>query len=209
MRDIPIFTTEKGIASLVLSQIPYTYKAYIRIQDTMDGVEFLKECVSFCVSAGAESVYATGHSLCENYPVYTSVLEMRADLSAIAEMDAALFPVTDQTAEYWREIYNKKVCSVPAGSWMTMQDAKKMTDGYFIHRNGELLGIGKASADKIHWVASCADGAGKDVLCALCHALTGDTVTLEVASANTKAIRLYEKLGFIPTKEILKWYQVK
>ncbi len=209
MRDIPIFTTEKGVASLVFRQIPYTKKAYIRIQDTAMGEDFLKECISFCSTAGAESVYATGHPVCENYPEHTAVVEMRADLSSIAETDATLFPVTNQTAERWREIYNKKVFSVPAGSWMTVQQAKNMSDGYFIHRNGELLGIGKASDDRIHWVASCTAGAGKDVVCALCHALTGDTVTIEVASANTKAIRLYEKLGFIRTKELLKWYQVK
>lgn len=209
MRDIPVFTTENGVASLVFSQIPYSKKAYIRIQDTVMGEEFLNECISFCLSAGAESVYATGHPVCENYPEYTAVFEMRAERSSIMDSDAAVFPVTEQTSEQWREIYNKKVCCVPAGSWMTLQQAKKMTDGYFVHRNGQLLGIGKASDDKIHWVASCESGAGKDVVCALCHTLTGDTVTLEVASANKKAIRLYEKLGFIPTKEILKWYQVK
>lgn len=209
MRDIPIFTTEKGVASLVLSQIPYTRKAYIHIQSTENGAEFLQECISFCVSAGAEAVYAAGHPICENYPVYTSVMEMRAHISSVPDTDAALFPVTEQTLEKWRQIYNEKVKNVPAGSWMSIHQAKKMTDGYFVHRDGTLLGIGKISCDRIDWIASCKPGAGKDVVCALCHALTGDAVTLEVASANKKAVDLYEKLGFIPTKELLKWYQVK
>ena len=209
MRDIPVFTTENGAASLVFSQIPYTQKAYIRIQDTSLGEEFIKECVSFCMAAGAKSVYATGHSVCEIYPEHTAVIEMRADRCAVLASDASLFPVTEKTAERWREIYNKKVCNVPAGSWMTAQQAGNMQDCYFIHRNGELLGTGKASGDRIHWVASCKPGAGKDVVQALCHTLTGNSVTLEVASANTKAIRLYENLGFIRTKELLRWYQVK
>ncbi len=210
MRDIPMFTTELGVASLVLSQIPYTQKAYIRIQDSCNGEEFLQECICFCTAAGAEHIYATGHNACECCPEHTKILEMRADIAAIGDTDAALFPVTEQTVEQWREIYNKKVRNVPNGAWMTVENAKELLkDGYFVHRDGKLLGIGKASADKIHWVASCCPGAGEEVVRGLCHALSGDTVTLEVASANKKAISLYERLGFICTKELSKWYQVK
>lgn len=210
MRDIPMFTTEHGVASLVLSQIPYTQKAYIRIQDSCDGNELLQECISFCVAAGAEHIFAAGHRVCEEYPQHTAILEMRADISSLGDTDAALFPVTEETMEQWREIYNKKICNVPNGSWMTIGQAQELLkDGYFIHRDGKVLGIGKASGDKIHWVASCCPGAGAEVVRALCHALTAETITLEVASANEKAIRLYEKLGFIITKELSKWYQVK
>ena len=31
---------------------------------------------------------------------------------------------------------------------------------------------------------------------------------LEVASTNARAIHLYEKLGFLPTREIKRWYRV-
>ena len=210
MRDIPMFTTEYGVASLVLSQIPYTQKAYIRIQDSLDGEEFLNECVSMCTAAGAEHIYATGHSACECYPEHTAILEMRADIAVLGQTDVNLFPVTERTIEQWREFYNKKAYNVPNAAWMTVQDAKELLkDGYFVHRDGKLLGIGKASNDRIFWVASCYPGAGEDVVRGLCHALTGDTVTLEVASANEKAIRLYDRLGFIFTKELSKWYQVK
>ena len=33
-------------------------------------------------------------------------------------------------------------------------------------------------------------------------------VELEVVSTNQRAIRLYEKMGFIKTKEISRWYRV-
>ena len=210
LRDIPMFTTELGVASLVLSQIPYTKKAYIRIQDASDSNEFLQECISFCVAAGAEHIFAAGHLACEKYPEHTAILEMRAEISSIGDTDAALFPVTEETMEQWREIYNKKACNVPNGSWMTTGQAQELLkDGYFIHRDGKLLGIGKASGDKIQWVAACYPGAGAEVVRALCHALTAQTITLEVASANEKAIQLYEKLGFVASKELSKWYQVK
>ena len=78
----------------------------------------------------------------------------------------------------------------------------------FVHRNGELLGIGRACGEVIDWVASVKPGAGRDVVCALAHALTGDVVTLTVASENHKAVRLYEGLGFLKTKEISRWYEI-
>ena len=54
MRNIPVFTTEFGVGSLILREIPYRQEAYIRIQDTGQPEIFLKECVDFCKTAGAE-----------------------------------------------------------------------------------------------------------------------------------------------------------
>ena len=34
-------------------------------------------------------------------------------------------------------------------------------------------------------------------------------MTLEVSSTNEKAIRLYEKLGFVKTREIRRWFRVR
>ena len=53
MKDIPVFTTENGAASLILGEIPYRGQAYIRIQDSLEPESLLKECVSFCRMCGA------------------------------------------------------------------------------------------------------------------------------------------------------------
>lgn len=210
MRDIPIFATDFGVASLTINQIPYTKKAYIRIHDSKYADEFISECVSFCVAAGAENIYATGHSACEKYREYTTILQMQADISVIGDTDAALFPVTEKTVEQWREIYNKKVLNVPNGSWMnSLQAQELLQSGYFVHRDHVLIGIGKVSDNHIHWVASCVKGVGEDVVRALCHAIIGETVTLEVASSNKKAMQLYHRLGFITVNELSKWYLIK
>ena len=82
-------------------------------------------------------------------------------------------------------------------------------EGIFVHRNGELLGIGRASGEKIDLVIAAKRGAGFDVMCALRHALSADTAVLEVASVNEKAIRLYSRMGFVPSKELSRWYQVR
>lgn len=211
MRDIPMFTTEFGVASLVLKEIPYQETAYIIIRDSLEPEKLLEECRGFCRACGAERIYATGHPVLESRPLLTAIWEMRRDTAGIPDTDAALWPVQAQTLDDWRDIYNQKVKSVPNGAWMTEADGQAMLqkgDGYFVHRGGDLLGIGRASVEVIDWVASVKPGAGRDVVCALAHALTGDVATLTVASENQKAVSLYESIGFLKTKEISRWYEV-
>ena len=52
-------------------------------------------------------------------------------------------------------------------------------------------------------------GAGEDIVRALSHAITGETVVLEVASVTHKAIELYSRLGFVATAELSRWYKIK
>lgn len=209
MKDFPVFTTEYGVASLILREIPYQGIAYIFIRDSLEPEKLLEECVSFCRLCGAETILAKGHDFLEQYPLYTVLWEMRCDISLLPETEACLLPVQEKTLEEFRRIYNSKISQVPCGAWMTEKDGKEMLEkgtGYFIHRGGELLGIGMADGGEVPWVASVKPGRGRDVVCALAHAMTEDTISLTVASANEKAVRLYESLGFVKTKEISRVY---
>ena len=211
MRDIPMFTTEYGVASLVLREIPYRQEAYIRIQDTAFPQEFLAECVSFCRMAGAEKVIATGHNYIAQYPLHTAVWCMTRPKEGLPETDALTMPVTEQTLGQWQNIYNTAMADVPNASYMASADSRRMLergDGYFVHRDGQLLGIGIASGNTIHAIVAVMPGSGKDVLLALTHALSEDQITLEVASANIPAVKLYERLGFIKTAELSCWYLI-
>lgn len=212
MRDFPVFTTEYGVASLVLKEIPYQGCAYITVRDSLEPEKLIEECAAFCRACGAEEIYATGHACLEDKPFYTAMWEMRCAWEALPDTDAALWPVQQDTLERWRRIYNEKVRSVPNGAWMTDRDAQEMLqkgDGYFVHRGETLLGIGRASGEVIDWVASLRHGAGRDVVAALNHAVMADAVSLTVASENRKAVRLYESLGFLKTKELSRWYRLK
>lgn len=211
MRDFPLFTTENGVGSLVLKEIPYSGKAYVTIHDSSFPTEFLAECLDFCCIAGASTVYACGHPCLQEYPLHTSVIRMAAPMECFPDTDAALFPVTEKTLDRWRELYNERMKDVDNASYMSQRAAEEMLqrgDGYFIHRDGGLLGIGIASGDRIDCVAAVKPGSGREVVLALTHALMCDRAILEVASTNYRAIRLYEILGFIKTEEISKWYKI-
>lgn len=211
MRNIPVFTTENGVGALVLQEIPYTGNAYVRIHDSAAPQAFLHECVDFCTMAGAKRIYATGHTVLENYPLHTVILQFSCLRESLPETDACVFPVTEGTLSSWRDIYNKKMTGVPNAAWMTDAGAQEMLrkgQGYFVHRGGQLLGIGMVTDGMLAAVASCSPGGGSQVVCALAHALCGDTVLLEAASENQKAMALYGRLGFTAVKEISRWHQL-
>lgn len=210
MRDIPMFTTEYGVAALGLSQVRQG-KAYIKLHCVLDGLLLLEECVSFCTAAGAEKIYATGDPFLETFPLYSTILEMRRPIEGIGQTQAMLFPVQEHTFEKWRTIYNEKMKTIPNAATFTAFDRQKVLSmgAYFVHKEGMLVGIGIAQGDRIEALASLSPGAGTDVVIALSNALSGDTVILEVAEQNEKAMRLYSKMGFVPTKELSRWYVVK
>ena len=211
MRDIPMFTTENGIASLVLKEVPYKGVAYITIQDSLQPADLLKECIDFCKMAGAAKIYATGDPVLTQYPIYTTVVKMQQLRSNLPEGDACLFPVTEETAEQWRSIYNEKMRPVPDAATITRGDMKgHITDGscYFVHKDGMLLGIGMVKEEKIEAIAASRPGAGETVLLTLCNSIFTEKVVVEVASNNQPAVKLYERLGFQKTAEISCWYAV-
>ena len=70
MRDFPMFTTEYGVASLVLREVPYRQEAYVIIQSALQPEELLRECISFCRMVGAEKVFARGHEIIEQFPLH-------------------------------------------------------------------------------------------------------------------------------------------
>lgn len=211
MRNIPVFTSEYGVASLILESIPTRQEAFVHIRSTLEPEKLLEECKGFCIACGAEYIYATGDAVLEQYPAYMTVVQMNGSREAIGETDAALFPVQEKTARQWQQIYNEKMADVPKAAHMTdfaMERLLREGNAYFVHRGGTLLGIGAASGERIDAVAAAAPGSGAEVVRALCHALTGDSVSVEVSSANERAVRLYKKLGFIPVREISKWYKI-
>lgn len=213
MRDFPIFDTEYGIASLFLKEIPYKNEAYIRIREVWgDGfAELLKECVSFCRMAGAEKIYAADHESLEVYPLFASVLQMRGTAIVDPEKLKNLFPVTEATVQKWRQIHNERLQRVDCAATLTSREEKEILSSggaYFVHDNGRLLGIGWVEGCELKSVAAVEAGAGEMVMHTLMSLIEGQQMVLEVASTNTRAIQLYQRLGFLVTGEKTRWYSI-
>ena len=211
MRDIPMFTSEYGVASLFLKEIPYRGRAHIKIQSSLDPEKLLEECIGFCRACGAEWIDAAGHEYLENYPLITSLCLMTRPMEGLPTLDASLFPMTQATMQQWLDIYNERMADIPNAAFMDSKDGKELLQkgsAYFVHKDGVLLGIGVASGDFIDTVISVKPGAGETVVRALASVLTEDTVRLMVADANTRAVRLYERMGFVKVKELSHWYKV-
>ena len=212
MKDIPMFDTETGVSTLLLKEVPYKQIAYIRVRSVQPGGlgEHLKECVSFCRMCGAERVLAQGHPELEAYPVHSSVLSMTLSVPR-EEPPAMVFPVTEQTVGRWREIYNERMAPVDNAATLTAFDEKKILSSggaCFVHDCGELLGIGWVEGSGILCVAAVKPGAGERVMRTLLSLTDTDRAELQVASTNGRAIRLYERMGFVTVGETEKWHQI-
>ena len=212
MRDFPMFTTEYGVASLVLKEIPYRQEAYIIIRASEEPEELLKECVSFCRMVGAERIYAKGHACVERYPLHCGIMEMRGDIPVDEEKVKNLWPVTDQTVEKWRSLMNKRLAIVDNAATLERRDEKEILSSggaYFVHDHGELLGAGWIDHGELKLIAAVQKGAGESVLHTLLSTVPETGIWLQVASTNTAAIRFYERMGLLTTGEISRWYRIQ
>lgn len=212
MKDFPLFTTDHGAASLIMKEVPYRQLAFITILDVQPGQlePHLRECISFCRMVGAERVLAKGHGELAAYPLHSIVYKMAMPWEN-REPEACMWPVTEETVAKWRDIYNKGMRPFDNHATMTARDESnivKSGGAYFVHRDGQLLGIGWMEGAELLAVVSCVPGMGETVARTLFSTVDADRITLEVVSSNERAIRLYERMGFLTVGEVSRWYQV-
>lgn len=211
MKDIPVFTTEYGVASLGLQQIPLRKQAYVRIQAVTDLSGLVEECVSFCRACGAEQVFAAGHEGLSQWPLETVIRYYAGQKVMLPPSTAFLWPVLTENVSAWREIYNRKMAGVSHAALLSAFDEAELVESggcYFVHRNGTILGIGRVDEDVLSAVAAEVPGAGEEIVSALASAMFTERIRLEVASNNLPAVRLYERLGFLQIGEGDRWYRI-
>lgn len=213
MKDFPVFPTEHGVASLTLREIPYREIAYIHVQDVQPGQteQLLEECSGFCRACGAETVLAGGNGDFSSFPHYGSVVQMTLVREQLTVPEANLWPVTEQTVGEFRSIYNRGMAKVDFAATLTSAREKEILascGAYFVHRDGMLLGIGWITGEELKAIVSVVPGMGRIVAQTLFSAVDTDRIWLEVASSNQRAIRLYERMGFLKTREVMRWYRI-
>lgn len=211
MKNIPVFTTEHGVASLILDQISFNGAAYIRIQSSAEQNAFVKECLDFCKAVGADSVYMTGIAVPQDHMGAFSLIIMERKRSGLAAVSLDVIPVCKSNMDYFKSVYNEKMRNIPLASAMSSKDLDaviQQKNGYLLYENGDLLGIGIADDGWIRSIIAVKRGAGERILLALNQLLHGDTVRVELVDANIRAKRLYDRLGFRVSETIETWYKI-
>lgn len=211
MKDIPMFATQYGVASLFLQEVSYRQRAHIKLQATEEPEKLLSECIGFCRACGADWCDASGHAMLEKYPRLATLVQMRAERRVLAENTATLVTMTEETEEQWRRIYNEKMQNVPNCAYLDTKGCKELGKSggcRFVYEGERLLGIGSVDGCRIETVAACVPGGGEKVVRALACTIESEQVELTVALENQKAVRLYERLGFQTVRELSRWYRV-
>lgn len=218
MRNIPDFTCEHGAAQLILENIDRGGKAYCLVLYAAEGQlpALLEECARFCAMVGAEQAFALPLPEIQEtntlpYPAAFQVVEMTADKVTLTGCDCALWPLLPENAEDYVRHYNAAMANVEGARRLKEKEIPRLLDRggcYFVHRGDQLLGLGQVLEDRILTLATLVPGAGERVVRALAALISGDVVRLSVADTNIRAMNLYTRLGFVPTKVLESWWDI-
>lgn len=213
MKDIPIYTGNGGIATLILKEIPYKKAAYVLIRSLeFDKMKlFLGQCWEFCKSVGAQHVYVSGREPIPGLPYLYDLLRLWRPAEIPIPSDRVfLEPVTKQTAKDYAELYQKLFSPFPGAATYTEQKVQEIVQrgGIFFAIEGKkTIGIGELWDQEIRCIGVLPGyrGKGTALLASLLEKVEGDA-WLEVASNNLLARKLYEKLGFCEEQILSHWY---
>lgn len=214
MRDIPIFTAQNGIASLLLGEIPYRGEAYVLVRTvfgTLSGL--LEECVSFCRAAGAKTVLGGGTGDFSAYPVFARLWELGIERSALPKpaRQLSIHPVRRDSALRWAHCYNERFRHIPAAQTCTDFAALALPasgEACFLRDGDAEVGLGRIRGETLAAIASLRRGYGADIVCTLAAQINVQRLTLVCAEENTAAMRLYGQLGFLQDKVHQVWHNI-
>ncbi|MDR0889756.1 MAG: GNAT family N-acetyltransferase [Oscillospiraceae bacterium] len=212
MRDIPIFTSEFGVASLTLREIPLRGEAYVFVRGVFRTLpELLAHCAQFCRAAGANRVYFGGEADFSAYPRYAQLIRRSIARKNLPPAPKALRvqAVTQDTAPLWEQLYNRSMLAVPAAQSCTPVETQSLAaaqEAFFVRENDEIVGLGRVRGNQLLALASLRKGSGAQVLCALARQMACEEITLLCAAENERAMHLYDRLGFSRGESTACWY---
>lgn len=198
MNDLPIFTCEAGLASLILREIPYRREAYVLVRGVFTSLEaLLRQCAAFCRDAGAERVYASGEGDFSGLPLYTHLLTRTLERAALGASDLSVREATN--LDDWAQDYNRAFAAVPLAKTCDEAERRELAQNrqaVYVFDGDTPVGLGRVLEDEVLCVAALQKGAGAAVFRALAAQICAPRVRVTVAQTNAPAMRLYDRLGF-------------
>ena len=215
MKDIPVFTGAHGIATLVLAQIPWSGCGYVLVRSVWDdAAAFLEECLGFCRACGAERVYATWEL--EDLPAEHAYDMIAMEVAKAALPEGATMEVEELTEENsgaFLAIYNQCFQTVPGAASYSQKDIERLLGeetAYLASVDGEYAAVAEISKKGLEAVAVLPEhkGLGYALTRTVLEKVPSTVIELKVASTNTRAIGLYERLGFKSCGILSRWWKL-
>ena len=214
MKDIPIFTTTAGTASLLLREIPYKKTACVFIRTVLPGglETVLSDCRDFCLQAGAERVLVTADQPLD-LPLDHDLLELSRPKSGLPFLDkpVPLEPLTWENASAYQTVYNRLFAAISTAATCDNSELSRLIPSgtaFLTRVDGSPAGIGAVQGCELRAVGVLPEyrGLGRRLTLTLLEKLDGPELFLSVASTNKPALRLYERLGFQMRRVLGSWY---
>lgn len=217
MKNIPLFTSSYGLATLILREIAWNGRAYVLVREIWNdaGAALLEECRAFCRAAGAAEVFAAWAEGYETLPADHAydILEMSCPKAALPVGALPLEPLRRENADAYLEIYQRCFRDVPSAASYDHKSLEPLYDedlawlvpvgeGY-----GAVAEISKAGLEGIA-VLPEHRGLGYPLAATVLQMVPRPTVQLKVASTNHRALALYRRLGFAESGPARPWYRL-
>lgn len=214
MKDIPVFTGTHGIATLVISPIPWSGSAYVLVRSIWtDESAFLQECLGFCRACGAERVYASYE--CAPLPA-EHAYDMLALQRSKADLPAGKIPtepLTKENAHEFLAVYDSCFRQIPNAAPYGQRDVERLLQeetAVLVRRDGNCAAIAQVSRQGLEAIAVLPQyrGLGYDLVLTALHMVPSMTLQLKTASVNERALALYKRLGFEQTAVLSRWWKL-
>ena len=238
MKDIPLFQAQGGLATLFLSQIPHTGRAWVLLHsyDPASLEDVLAQCRSACRVCGATRGYVCfaepeadipsgllhAYDLLELAGPNPTIPSNRAGQgpaparpSPTIDQPLSLEPLTEQTAQAFADCYQAVFGALRHARVCRLADAKKLavTGGaWLVRQSGVLVGLGQVRDSEIQALGLLPEFRGRGLGRALMRLLAGqipaDRVTVHTTSEDAPALGLYRSLGLTEVRPAERWYQL-
>lgn len=217
MRNIPMFTSSYGLATLILKEIAWNGRAYVLVRSVWNDqtAALLDECRSFCRAVGAEEIYASWDA--EELPAEHAwdMIDMACPKSALPapRQTVELEQAAPETAEDYLRIYNQCFRDVPAAASYDRKSLEPLYGEELIWLakvRGQYAAVAEISKEGLEGIAVLPEfrGLGYDLAAAVLRMVPSTEVRLKVASTNVRARRLYDRLGFAEVGISRRWYRL-
>ena len=217
MKNIPMFTSSYGVATLILREIGWSGHAYVLVRSVWNGqaAQLLEECRGFCRAVGAEEIYAcwdTNELPADHAYDMIAMIRPKAGLPEPAR-PVELEQITPETAEDYLRIYNQCFRQVPSAASYDRKSLEPLYGedlAWLARVDGVFAGVAEISKEGLEGIAvlPAFRGLGRDLALSVLPMVPSTTLRLKVASTNDRAMALYDRLGFVPEKLERRWYRL-